>query len=116
MTEHNRIPRAPLFPARTPKSSTAHGKLTGCLEFSEVDVDQDKVDDSGAVPIALLGLEDVAFLQTLAVEHLGVDLGERQLVHPRPLLCQEKLLETVVQVQNTIPPLIYFSPFTISSP
>lgn len=66
--------------------------LTGCLECSEVDVDQDKVDDSRAVLFSFFWFEDVAFLQALAVEDFGVDLGERELVHSSPLFCQQELL------------------------
>lgn len=66
--------------------------LTRCLVFPEVDVDQDKVDDGRAVLFAFFWLEDVAFLQALAVEHFGVDLREWKLVHSSPLFCQQELL------------------------
>lgn len=61
--------------------------LTRCFELPEVDVDQDKVDDSRAVFFSFLGFEDVALLQALAVEDFGIDLGKRQLVHSSPLFC-----------------------------
>lgn len=66
--------------------------LTRCLELPEVDVDQDKVDDSRAVLFAFFWFEHVAFLQALAVKDFGVDLGEGKLVHSSPLLCQQQLL------------------------
>lgn len=68
--------------------------LTRGFEHPEVDVDQDKMDDSGAVPFPLFWLEDVALFQALAVKHFGVDLREWQLVHPGPLLSQQQLLYT----------------------
>lgn len=66
--------------------------ITWSFKVPEVDVRQNKVDDRRAVAVALLGLEDIAFLQTFPVEHLGVDLWEGQLVHAGPLLCQKQLL------------------------
>lgn len=66
--------------------------LTRRLETPEVDVDQDKVDDSGAVLFTLPGFEHVAFLEAFAVKDFGIDLGERELVHSSPLFCQQELL------------------------
>lgn len=66
--------------------------LTRCLEFPEVDIDQDKVDDSRAVLFAFFWFEDVAFLQALAVKDFRVDLGEWKLVHTSPLFCQKEFL------------------------
>lgn len=66
--------------------------LTRRLESPEVDVDQDKVDDSRAVLFALPGFEHVAFLEAFAVKDFGIDLGERELVHSSPLFCQQELL------------------------
>lgn len=66
--------------------------LTRCLEFPEVDVNQDKVDDRRAVLFAFFRFEDVALLQALAVKDFGVDFGERKLVHSSPLFCQQELL------------------------
>lgn len=61
--------------------------LTRCFEFPEVDVDQDKVNDSRAVLFPLLWFEDVAFLQSLAVKDFWVNLGKWELVHSSPLFC-----------------------------
>ena len=72
---------------------SSHKIITRGFESPEVDVDQNKVDDGGAVLVPLVWLEDVAFFQTFAVENLGVDLGKRQLVHPSPFLGQQKLLD-----------------------
>lgn len=66
--------------------------LTRRLEFPEVDIDQDKVDDSRAVLFAFFWFEDVAFLQALAVEDFRVDFGKWQLVHSCPFFCQQELL------------------------
>lgn len=66
--------------------------LTGSLELPEVDVGQDEVNDSGAVFVFWPGLKHVTLLQTLTIEHFHVDLRERQLVHARPFLSQQKLL------------------------
>lgn len=77
-----------------PQLYSTHTVLTRGFERPEVDVDQDKMDDSGAVPFPLFWLEDVALFQALAVKHFRVDLRERQFVHPGPLLSQQKLLYT----------------------
>jgi len=61
--------------------------LTRRFELPEVNVDQNKVDDSRAVLFAFSWFEDVAFFQTLPVKDFGVDLGERELVHSGPLFC-----------------------------
>lgn len=66
--------------------------LTGRFELPEVDVDQNKVDDSGAVPFSFFWFEDVAFLQAFTVKNFGVDLRKGELVHSSPLLCKQKLL------------------------
>lgn len=50
--------------------------LTRRFELSEVNVDQDKVDDRWAVLFVLLWFEDIALLQTFAVKDFGVDLRE----------------------------------------
>lgn len=72
-------------------SPHAHA-LTRSFEFPEVDVDQDKVDDSRAVLFAFFWFEHIAFLQALAVKDFWVNLGEWELVHSSPLFCQQELL------------------------
>lgn len=77
--------------------------LTRRFELPEVDVDQDEVDDRRAVLFSFLWFEDVAFLQALAVKDFGVDLGERELVHPSPLLRKQKLLgDTFYKLDSSI--------------
>lgn len=65
---------------------------TGRLECPEVDVDQHEVDDDGTVLFAFPRPEDVTLFQAFAVEDFRIDLGERELVHAGPFLCQQKLL------------------------
>lgn len=85
-------------------SSSHMSILTGCLELPEVDVDEDKVDDRRAVPFSFFWLEDVAFLQALAVKDFGVNLGEWKLVHSGPLFSQKELLqcESTMKERGTI--------------
>lgn len=84
-----KISKGAYFPAHTCPHMHI---LTRRLESPEVDVDQDKVDDSRAVLFALPGFEHVAFLEAFAVKDFGIDLGERELVHSSPLFCQQELL------------------------
>lgn len=60
------------------------------LVLSEVNVGQNKVDDNWTVVlhVRILGFKDIALLQSLSIKHVRVDLGEGQLVHFSPLLCQ----------------------------
>lgn len=67
-----------------------YSQHTRCLVIPEVDVGQNKVDDSWTIflDIRILGFKDIAFLQSFSIKHIRINLWKGELVHSGPLFCK----------------------------